>query len=829
MVGTSVLHYRIVSKLGSGGMGVVYKAEDSRLGRTVALKFIPEDLASNPAALDRFQREARAVSALNHPNICTLFDANEAEGRPFLVMEYLVGQTLGDRISVGPLKIDDVLEYAIQISDALATAHSAGIVHRDIKPANIFVTTRGIKIMDFGLAKVAVAAGQASTMPTAVTGDLITSPGATMGTIAYMSPEQACGEELDNRTDLFSFGVVLYQMCTGVCPFQGNTTALTFNAILNLDPAPPLQLRHDLPVELERIIFKSLEKKRDLRYQSAAEMRSDLKRLERDLGSGKTSTMSSQAAMRAASVAPVSSRSVAPAAYESMPPASNPPSAAPVQASSAEYVVAQIKRRPKYLVFGIVALLLAIAAGAYFALREQPLDSVAVLPFANVGGDPNSEYLTDGISESIINTLSQLPRLSVRSFSSVTRYKNKDIDPQTAGKDLKVAAVITGRLVHHGNNVSVNTELIDVRHDRQLWGYRSEQTVENMLAVQEQIAREVSDRLRLQLTGAEKQKLNRHTTEDAAAYQLYLQGRYQWNKRTLEGMQQSIDFFQQASQKDPRYALAYAGLADAYALLADNVLSAKEVMPRVASSAAKALELDDSLAEAHTSLAWAKFVNNWDWAGAEREFKRAIDLNGNYPTAHNWYGEFLMVQGRPDEALAEFNRARDLNAESAVIKTALGSFFYYTGKYPQAVEQLQKTLASDPGFIPAHLYLARTYEQQGSMPEALREFQKALEVSGEGTEELASLGQYYAVAHREADARKIVDDLKQRAQQTYVQPMWIAAIYAGLGDKNQAFDWLQKAFDDRSVALVYLKINPAFNNLHGDPRCAEMIHRIGLP
>lgn len=830
MVGTSVLHYRIVSKLGSGGMGVVYKAEDTRLGRTVALKFIPEDLASNPAALDRFQREARAVSALNHPNICTLFDANEAEGRPFLVMEYLIGQTLGDRISVGPLKIDDILEYAIQIADALATAHSAGVVHRDIKPANIFVTTRGIKIMDFGLAKVAVATGQASSMPTAVTGDLITSPGATMGTVAYMSPEQACGEELDNRTDLFSFGVVLYQMCTGVCPFQGNTTALTFNAILNLDPNSPLQLRHDLPVEMERIIFKSLEKKRDLRYQSAAEMRSDLKRLERDLGSGKSSSaVSSQAAVRAASTPQLSSRSVAPAVPSSTPPVSSPPSGQVVQASSAEYVVSQIKRRPRYLVLGIVGILIAIGAGTYFALREQPLDSVAVLPFANVGGDPNSEYLTDGISESIINTLSQLPRLSVRSFSSVSRYKNKDVDPQTAGKELKVAAVITGRLVHHGSNVSVNTELIDVRHDRQLWGYRSEQTVENMLAVQEQIAREVSDRLRLQLTGAEKEKLNRHTTEDAAAYQLYLQGRYQWNKRTLEGMQQSIDFFQQAIQKDPRYALAHAGLADAYALLADNVLSAKEVMPRVASSAAKALDLDDSLAEAHTSLAWAKFVNNWDWAGAEREFKRAISLNVNYPTAHNWYGEFLMVQGRGDEALAQFNRARELNAESAVIKTALGSFFYYTGKYDQAVEQLQKTLAADPGFIPAHLYLARTYEQQQSLPEALREFQKALEVSGEGTEELASLGQYYAVAHRAADARKIVDDLKQRSQQTYVQPMWIAAIFAGLGDKNQAFDWLQKAFDDRSVALVYLKINPLFNNLHSDSRYGELVRRIGLP
>jgi serine/threonine protein kinase/Tfp pilus assembly protein PilF len=828
MIGQTISNYRILSTLGRGGMGVVYKAEDLRLGRMVAVKFLPESLAHDRMAVERFQREARAVSALNHPNICTLYDIDDDNGNPFLVMEYLEGRTLRDRIAEGLLPADEALELAIQMADALDAAHSRSVVHRDIKPANIFINTRGqIKIMDFGLAKVTAeikgleGAERPSAMPTAALADLLTSPGSTLGTVAYMSPEQARGEELDARSDLFSLGVVLYEMATGRSPFPGNTAALIFVGILNQAPVPPSKLRPEIPIEMERIINKALEKNRDLRYQNASDIRADLKRLRRDVDS-----------IRAM-----------PATLDSLPSATPPmterpsggrqtperiPSEARAAASSAQYLVSGVKSHPRAAILVLALAAIAALASAYLALREKPLDSLAVLPFVNVGADPGTEYLSDGIAESIINNLSQLPHLSVRSFSSVAHYKTKDVNPETVGRELKVRAVIIGRLVHRADEVSIDAELIDVRDNRQIWGAQYNRKVADMLAIQEQISREISEKLSMRLSGEVEQRMTRRSTENSAAYQLYLQGRYYWNKRTLEGVQQSIDYFQQAIQKDSRYALAHAGLADAYALLADlNVLPAREIMPKMEAAAAKALQLDDTLAEAHTSLAWAKF-HEFDWAGADKEFKRAIELNTNYATAHAGYGEYLMALGRFKEAQTEMERAGELDPLSPAINLALGYRLYYAHQYQQAIEQCQKTLAMDPEYVMAHVFLGRSYQQMNRYTEAVAEFRKALDLSGEDSNELAALGQALAASHQEAEARKVLAELTMRSQQTYVQPMWLAVIHLALGERDQAFDGMQKAYEDRSAWLVYLKVDPFFDAVRSDPRFAALLQRVGL-
>ncbi len=770
--GRNLAHYRIASRLGAGGMGEVYLAHDTKLDRDVALKVLPAEFGHDAERMRRFTQEARAASAVNHANVATIYEIGEEGDLHFIAMEYVEGQPLNAKIGARAMELTEILDIAFQSADALDAAHLKGVTHRDIKPANIMITPRGqVKVLDFGLAKIKRIADPSIA-------ETATDPGLVMGTVQYMSPEQALGKELDHRTDLFSLGAVLYEMATGRAPFSGANGTETMDRILHAQPAP---LAAD--AELERITRKCLEKDRERRYQSSRELLVDLRNLKRDTDSG-----------------------IAKAAPQRPP--------------------------RRWLLGAVAAAILALGAlGAYLYWGgSSPIDSIAVLPFVNAGGNPDAEYLSDGITESLIDSLSQLPNLKVRSRDVVFRYKGKETTAQKAGADLSVPVVLTGRVTQRGGDLAIRVELIDAKNSNQLWGQSYNRKLADVLAVQADISRDVSEKLRLRLGGQEQKRLARRPTENTEAYQLYLQGRFHLNKRTAEGHIKAVKYFEQAIAKDPAYARAYAGLADAHAYLGfDGVLPPKETMPKALGAAKKALQLNETLAEAHTSLARVKRNYEWDWAGAEREHRRAIELDPNNAEAHHLYQTLLVALGRFDEAIAEAKRAQELEPFNVLINVHAGWGLMMARRYDQAMEQFRRTFELDPNYPHAHSDFGQLLEVTGKYEEAIAAYRKAMALEGRAaTEMLAFLARNQARAGHKSEARKTLNQLQELAKRQYVSADLPALVHEALGDTDRTFELLDKALEERAGLVVFLKVFPFWDRLRPDPRFQNLLRRMGL-
>ena len=834
VAGEIINHYEILGLIGAGGMGQVYLAHDTQLGRRVALKVLPVDLVSNRERLNRFKQEARAAATLNHPNIAHIYEIGDAKGTNFIAMEFIDGETLREKIHRDQSTLKQLLVWLAQVADGLAKAHAAGIVHRDLKPDNIMISRDGYaKILDFGLAKLLMPSQTASSeAPTAIVPQSLSTPGMIMGTVGYMSPEQASGErQIEPRSDIFSFGCLLYEAATRQQPFAGASAVESLHKIIHAQPPPVKDFNPTAPLDLQRVVRRCLAKDPEERYQTIKDVATELKDLGRELESSTEVVLSiSPKTPSGSSVSRVENETSGARDRTTTSTAEGP---AAQTRSSVEYLVGKV-RQHKLAVGIVAALLVTIALGiAYMrksTVTKTPIESIAVMPFANASGSADLEYLSDGVTETLIIKLSQLPHLSVKARSSVFRYKDKEIDPQKVAADLSVEAIVSGRVVQRGDDLTLYLSLVDGRNGNQLWGEQYNRKMTDLVALQSEIARDISQRLSLRLTSTEQQRLIKQSTQNNEAYQAYLRGRFYWNKGLAPGFEKSREYFQQAIDLDPTYALAYSGLAEYYAFASTvGLLPPNENWPNAEAATNKALSLDATLAEAYNPLAAVKLYNYRDWPAAERAFRRGIELNPNFAEIHAHYAVCLSFFGRSEEALAEVQHSVDLDPLSPRFNYFRGRMLFFMRQYDRAIDQLRQTLEIDPNFGPAHEDLGAVYEQKGMQAGAVAEFVKALNLRG-ASELATSFERTYAASGFETAIRTLAQDqlttLNERVKRgEYVGAWEYARTYTRLENKEQAFIWLDKAVQERNGFVLVLKLDPIYDKLRADPRFSDLLRR----
>jgi serine/threonine-protein kinase len=796
LTGSTLSHYRIIRKLGSGGMGTVYLAEDKKLDRTIALKILPSELSDNEDRMRRFVREAKAASAIDHPNIVHVHEIGQSGGTHYIAMQYVDGMTLSKKIKEGPLKIEELLDSAIQITDALTEAHARKIVHRDLKPANIMISSKGsVKLLDFGLARIDRDVGPDGSDLTTQTG---TMPGAVLGTAAYMSPEQSLGSRADHRTDIFSLGVVLYEMTTAKHPFFGKNPSETVDRIVHAQPEPVARFNYETPQELERIIRKCLEKNPDHRYQSAAEILVDLKNLKRDIITSPEESLKVSSGTRAH-------------------PAS---------------------RSKKYLVPVSVAILIA-AIGGFLLMRQQArsggaINTLAVLPFKNVNLNPESEYLSDGITDSIISNLSRLTRLRVMSRGTVFAYKNKDVDPRQVGRQLGVDGVVAGKLLQQDGVLIVTVDFMDARDGRQIWGDQYKRSIDDLVLLQSEISREISENLRLQLSRDDQKVVSGNYTVNPEAYQLYLQGHYLISKRTLQDMQNAIPFFEQAIHKDPEFALAYNGLANCYAYLGITGglmggLPPNQVMPKARDAVIKALELDDTLSDPHVTLAHIRVNYDFDWQGAEREYKRALELNPNNAQGRLLYSLFLAGTGRKEEARSSIELLKKIDPGTVpTMVFPVGIAYYWLHDYDTAIEHFERAIQMEHSSPQPHFWRGLSYLEKGDYEKAIAALDTAVQITHRSPVALTGLGIAYAKEGKMEESKKILSEVLDKSRDRYIAPFYVACLFSSQGNKDEAFRYLNKAYEERANGMAIIKAMPMLDPLRSDPRFNDLLSRLNL-